>query len=180
MGPRDRVQQKMDQAANQRAAIAKAAPKKARRLGALLSSGRNRLEGEEGGTLVEFAVTLPTLFALIFCFITICTMLYTYEMISESAREGTRYAMVRGASCPSTANPTCEVTATQVNTYVSGLGWPNIGLGALTPNTTYPDGNESVGSHVQVEVTYTFNLILPFVPNKTFTFSSTSKATIIQ
>jgi len=65
--------------------------------------------GEEGSTLVEFAVTLPTLFAFLFCFINICLLLYSYEMISQSAREGTRYAMVRGASCPTSTNPTCEV-----------------------------------------------------------------------
>jgi Flp pilus assembly protein TadG len=141
---------------------------------------RKRMLGEEGSTLVEFAVTLPTLMGLIFCFINICLMMYTYAMVSDSAREGTRYAMVRGASCPSTANPTCETTAAQVNTYVSGVSWPNVAGGTITPNTTYPDGNESVGSHVQVTVTYTYHLVLPFMPNKTFTLSSTSKTTIIQ
>jgi Flp pilus assembly protein TadG len=143
-------------------------------------SKRKGLLGQEGSTLIEFAVTLPALFGLIFCFINICLMLYTFEMCSQSAREGTRYAMVRGASCPSTANPTCEVTAAQVNTYVSGVTWPNVAGGTVTPNTTYPDGNESVGSHVQVVVTYTYHLVLPFVPNKTFTLVSTSKTTIIQ
>jgi Flp pilus assembly protein TadG len=142
--------------------------------------GKMGLREDEGSTLIEFAVTLPALFGLIFCFINICLMLYTFEMCSQSAREGTRYAMVRGASCPSTASPTCEVTAAQVNTYVSRVTWPNVAGGTVTPNTTYPDGNESVGSHVQVTVTYTYHLMLPFVPNKTFTFVSTSKTTIIQ
>jgi hypothetical protein len=66
-----------------------------------------------------------------------------------------------------------------VNAYVSGLGWPNIGGGTVTPVTTY-DGNESVGSHVQVTVTYTFKITMPFVPKKSISLSSTSKATIIQ
>ncbi|MDP9051535.1 MAG: pilus assembly protein [Acidobacteriota bacterium] len=135
---------------------------------------------EDGSTLIEFAVTLPTLFALIFVFIEICLMLYTYEMISECARQGTRYAMVRGDSCPSAATPTCEVNAAAVNAYVSGLKWPNVGGGTVTPATTYPDGNETKGSHVQVKVTYTYHLLLPFVPNNSFTLSSTSKKTIIQ
>jgi len=135
---------------------------------------------DEGGSMIEFAVTLPILFALIFCFMETCMALYTYEMISDSAREGTRYAMVRGASCPSTAHPTCEATATQVNTYVSGLGWPNVGGGAVTPNTTYPDGDENVGSHVQVTVSYAFKIAMPFVPTKSISLSSTSKTTIIQ
>jgi Flp pilus assembly protein TadG len=138
------------------------------------------LRGEEGSTLVEFAVTLPTLFAFLFCFINICLLLYSYEMISQSAREGTRYAMVRGASCPTSTNPTCEVTASQVNTYVSGKTWPNVAGGTITPNTTYPDGNEAVGSRVKVTVTYVFHFALPFVPNNSYTISSTSETTIIQ
>ncbi|MDP9051835.1 MAG: pilus assembly protein [Acidobacteriota bacterium] len=135
---------------------------------------------EDGSTLIEFAVTLPTLFALIFVFIEICLMLYTYEMISECARQGTRYAMVRGASCPNIATPTCEVNAAAVSAYVSGLKWPNVGGGTMTPVTTYPDGNENANSHVQVKVTYTYHLMLPFVPNKSFSLSSTSITTIIQ
>jgi Flp pilus assembly protein TadG len=138
------------------------------------------MRSEDGGTLIEFAVTLPVLASLVFCFFEICMAIYTYDMISESAREGTRYAMVRGASCPSVANPTCEVTAAQVNTYVSGLGWPNVGGGLITPSTTYPDGNENVGSHVQVTVTYTFKITMPFVPTKSLSLSSTSTKTIIQ
>ena len=44
---------------------------------------RTRLTGDEGGSMIEFAVTLPVLFGLIFCFIEMCMMLYTYEMISD-------------------------------------------------------------------------------------------------
>jgi Flp pilus assembly protein TadG len=138
-----------------------------------------RCLGDEGGSLLEFAVTLPVLFSLMFCFMETCMALYTYEMISESAREGTRYAMVRGASCPSAANPTCEANAPQVKAYVAGLGWPNIGGGVITPTVSY-DGNEAVGSHVQVTVSYTFQIAMPFVPTKSITMSSTSKETIIQ
>jgi Flp pilus assembly protein TadG len=140
---------------------------------------RNPGDREQGGSLIELAVTLPVLFGLIFCFMETCMLLYTYEMISISARQGARYAMVRGASCPSTTNPTCEATPAQVRAYVSGLGWPNIGGGTVTPTVSY-DGNESVGSHVQVTVSYTFQVILPFVPSKSIAMSSTAKTTIIQ
>jgi Flp pilus assembly protein TadG len=120
------------------------------------------------------------MFMLLFMFMELCLMFYTHDMISEVAREGTRYAMVRGASCPTTSSPTCEVTATQVNAFVNSIGWPNIGGGTMTVNTTYPDGNESVGSRVQVQVTYAFKVSMPFVPNKTINMSSTSVMYIIQ
>jgi Flp pilus assembly protein TadG len=148
---------------------------------------RNRTGGDEGSSLIEFAVTLPVLFALIFCFMEMCMLMYTYEMISNSARQGTRYAMVRGASCPTSTNPTCEVTATEVNTYVSALGWPNIGGGTVTPSTCYvvsgacsASNSEAVGNQVQVTVTYAFKVWMPFVPKQTINLSSTAQATIIQ
>lgn len=136
--------------------------------------------GEDGGAVIETAVTLPILLTLFFCFMELCLMFYSYDMISESAREGTRYAMYRGASCPTSTSPTCEVTATQVNTYVSGLGWPNVGGGTITVATTYPSGNEAVGSLVQVKVTYVFPIKMPFVPRNAITMASTSEAYILQ
>ena len=110
----------------------------------------------------------------------LCLAFYTHSLISEFAREGTRYAMVRGAGCPNTTAPTCEVTAAQVNSYVSALSYPNIAGGTLTVATTYPQGNESVGSTVQVKVTYVFKITMPLVPKNAFTMTSTSKMNIIQ
>ena len=135
---------------------------------------------EQGSTLIEMAVTLPVLFTLLFCFMEICLAFYSRDMISESAREGTRYAKYHGASCPTSSNPTCEATATQVNSYVAGLGWPNLAGGAMTVATTYPSGNEAVGSLVQVKITYVFAIKMAFVPKSSLTMSSTSEAYIVQ
>ena len=138
------------------------------------------LSREQGSAVIEMAITLPVLFTLFFCFMEICMAFYSRDMISESARQGTRYAMFHGASCPSTSNPTCEVTAAQVNTYVAGLGWPNFAGGTMTVATTYPNGNEAVGSLVQVKITYVFAIKMPFVPTNALTMSSTSEAYILQ
>ena len=135
---------------------------------------------EDGSTLIEMAVTLPLMFTLLFCFMEMCLAFYSRDMISECAREGTRYAMLHGASCPTSASPTCEATATQVNSYVTGLGWPNLGNGTMTVATTYPSGNEAVGSLVQVQVTYVFAITMAFVPKNSLTMTSTSKAYILQ
>ena len=137
---------------------------------ALGNTGRQRtaeLAGaENGSSLIEMSLALPVLFTLMFCFMELCLAFYSRNMISECAREGTRYAMFRGASCPSAATPTCEATASQVNTYVSGIGWPNIAGGTMTVNTTYPGGSEAVGNAVKVQVTYVFPFHAPFVPRK--------------
>jgi Flp pilus assembly protein TadG len=136
--------------------------------------------GEDGGSMVESALVFPILLTLLFCFMETCLAFYSYEMISEAAREGTRYAMVHGASCPNATSPTCEATATQVNTYVSNLGLVNAAGGTMTVNTTYPNGAEAVGDTVQVTVSYVLPIRMPYVPTASLKFSSTSVAYIIQ
>jgi len=131
---------------------------------------------ERGSVLIEMAVTLPVLFTLLFCFMAMCLAFYSRDMISEAARDGTRYAMLHGASCPNSTTPTCEATATQVNSYVTGLGWPNLGGGTMTVATTYPSGNEAVGSLVQVKVTYVFAIKMAFVPANSLTMTLLTKS----
>lgn len=141
----------------------------------LLCLGRS-----EGGALIDTALTLPILLTFFFCFMEACFTIYAKNMITECAREGTRYAMYRGSTCPTSNNPTCMATATQVNNYVSGLGWPNLSGGTMTVNTTYPNGSEAPGNYVQVQVNYSMPVKMPFVPVTTFALSSTSKTKILQ
>jgi Flp pilus assembly protein TadG len=144
------------------------------------------LRGEEGSELVELAVSLPILFGFVFGLMQICLAFYTHEYISELAREGTRYAIVHGPSCETSAGASCTVTASAVNAYVSGLGWPNLGGGTLTVSTTYPgpggpgSAGNVVNQPVRVTVTYTFPYKIPFVTSKNLSMSSTSQMYIIQ
>jgi Flp pilus assembly protein TadG len=139
-----------------------------------------RAGNEEGSALVEFALTLPVLITCFFGLIEVSLAFYTHQLLSESAREGTRYAMVHGSTCTTGSGGACTVSAATVNSYVSGLSWPNIGGNPMTVNTTYPDGNESPGSRVQVTTTYNFPFRVPFIPPSTLTMSSTSVMYIIQ
>jgi Flp pilus assembly protein TadG len=154
------------------------------RPGSLDSAQRRRRanvgRGEEGGALVEFALTVPILLSFFFGLIEVCMALYMHQVLSECAREGTRYAMVRGSTCVNGAGTSCTTTAAAVNSYVSGLSWPNIGGAPMTVSTTFPDGNLSPGSRVQVYVTYPFPYRVPFVPPTTLNMSSTSVTYIVQ
>ncbi len=142
--------------------------------------GRRVLQSDLGGALLDTALTLPIVLTLFFCFMEACLIAYAKNMITECAREGTRYAIYHGATCPTSSNPTCEATATQVNTYVSNLGWPNLSGGTMQVNTTYPGGSEAPGNYVQVQVTYSMPVTMPFVPVSTFNLTSASKALILQ
>jgi hypothetical protein len=141
--------------------------------------------------MLEVAFSLTLLCLLIFCVMEVCVLFYTHHVIAELAREGTHYAAVHGASCPTTANPTCEATSAQVDTYVSGIKLPNLGGGTMSVTTTYastPSGTytttgcESVGCSVKVTVSYVFPVEMPFVPkgNKDIDMSASSVATILQ
>jgi Flp pilus assembly protein TadG len=162
--------------------------------GAGILAGRIRREGkrrlaksarwvqsdEEGSSLVEFAISIPVLLTFFFGLIQVCIATYTRSALSECAREGTRYAMVHGATCQTPSNASCTLTAAAMNTYVSSSTWPNVGGGAMTVNTTYPDGNENPGSRVQVTVTYAFPFRVPMIPASTLTMTSTSVMYIVQ
>jgi Flp pilus assembly protein TadG len=151
------------------------------------------VRSENGQSLIELAVTLPVLLLFLFCFIEVCLAFYSYNMISESAREGTQYAMYHSSTC-TTANDgykgtvgSCSQTQAQVAAYVQNLGWPNIAGGTMaTPTVTYITATGSttpgnvVGNSVQITVTYTMPIIVPLVPRGAWTMSSSSVMAIIQ
>ncbi len=147
----------------------------------LLRAGPARLlRRESGQALVEAALTLPLLCAFLFMLIELCLAYYSYCMISESARQGTRYAMVHGAACKTASNASCTATAAAINSYVTSVGWPNLGGGTETANTTFPDGDQNPGSRVQVTVSYAFPINLPLLPHNSLLMASTSVLYIIQ
>jgi Flp pilus assembly protein TadG len=135
---------------------------------------------ENGQAIVEIAIALPVVAAFLFTMIEICLLFYSYCMISESAREATRYAIVRGATCVTAGGASCTASSTDINNYVSQLAWPNLGNGTITAAMTYPDGNENPGNRVQVKVSYVLPYNIPFGANGTLHLASTSVMYIVQ
>jgi len=124
----------------------------------------------------------------------ICLAIYTYHFVSEAAREGTRYAIVRGSRCNTTyftsACP-ANVDGSDVSAFVKSLGYPGISTSAMTVTSaysTYPAGKVCTPSLscnnpsdlVTVQVQYAFPLSIPFMSNKTYTMTSTSAMIISQ
>lgn len=153
-----------------------------------LISGRR---GERGAALVEFALSAALLFALLFGVMAICLALYSNNVVSEAAREGARYAIVRGATSCADATPGCNASVSSIQTYVQGLGFPGINPQNMKVTTTwsaFPPGGSCTpsatcnnpGNQVQVTVQYTFPLKIPFVMSRDLTLSSVSQMVISQ
>jgi hypothetical protein len=94
---------------------------------------RVRKEGgnEQGAAIVEMALASAVLFTLLVGIIQVSMALYIHNFVSEAAREGTRYAVVRGASSclyATSAMPDCNLGPTTsgnpIQAYLRGLGFP--------------------------------------------------------
>ncbi|HEV2465225.1 MAG TPA: TadE/TadG family type IV pilus assembly protein [Acidobacteriaceae bacterium] len=162
-----------------------------------------KLKDEQGGTLVETAIAATVMLGVIFSFFELFMAFYAYHYVSYAARDAARYAIVRGSDC-STDSKTmtdCDVTQTELQTYVQGLNFPGINANdvtvALSQQTavytetatsvttswspcTANAGCDAPGNADTVTVTYAFPLNLPFFDNKSLSFSSTSQMVISQ
>jgi len=152
-----------------------------------------RMSGEEGDTIAEFALASTILIAIVFGIFETSSALYSYTYISDAAREGIRYAIVRGSAC--TGFSECSgtpvgATSAQVQAYVKSLGYPGITSNNLTVATTWPSTGSACspivspcnnpGNLVKVVVAYKYPLNIPFVPVKSIGMSSTSEMVISQ
>ena len=138
---------------------------------------------ERGSALVEFAIASTVALTLIFGIIDFGRGLYTYHLVANAARVGSRYAIVRGSAC---AVAGCPATTDQIQTYVRGLA-PGIDPASLTVTTTWPGGsgcfggvNNAPGCPVNVSVVYPFKFIVPMLPQFTMSMSSASTMVISQ
>jgi Flp pilus assembly protein TadG len=146
-------------------------------------------QAEDGQAAVEFGLGASVLLMALVGMMKISLAIYTYHFIAEAAREGTRFAMVRGTTC-STLSPglsTCPASKDDVGSYVKGLGYPGIVSSNMTVTTgylTYPAGistsSATPGNLVMVTVQYAFPLSIPFLKSKTYTMQSTSEMIISQ
>jgi len=152
--------------------------------------GRNLLRGEQGIAAIEVALTASVLFTTLIGLMKICMAIYTFHFVSEAAREGTRYAIVRGYKCTTFATA-CPASADDIRTYVKTLGYAGISSSAMTVTpswATYPAGKVCTPSPtcnnpsdaVTVQVQYAFPLSIPFMSNRTYTMTSSSTMIISQ
>lgn len=170
---------------------------KKRNIKALRAFGFLHARDESGQATLEFALTLSLLLTCIFG-IMVCSMaLYANHFVTDAAKEATRYAMVRGSSWGSTSCSTytsysCAASRSNVSSFVNSIAPTGINPSGITVNTTWPgtdptgqacdttQGDNSPACVVNVQVQYTFNFLLPFVPFGAINMSGVSSEVITQ
>ena len=135
------------------------------------------------------AIVLFLLLVVMFGVEEFARALYSYHMVANAARLGTRFAIVRGSGCVHTALPDpwpCPATSSEIENFVrvQSIG---VGLDSPTVTTAWSAGSgcsqspyEAQGCIVSVTVTYPFHFIVPFVSSAAITMTSTSKMVISQ
>jgi Flp pilus assembly protein TadG len=149
---------------------------------------RRLLRCESGATLIEFAVSLSVMLTFLFVLLETCIAIYTYCMVSDCAKEASRWAITRGSTCQTSTSTSCTATAAQINAHATGMGFPNPGGGTITanPGATFPDTtgtcttDNAPGCRVKVTLTYTMPIQIPLVPKNSLTWTTSSEMYILQ
>lgn len=141
-------------------------------------SRSSRLGRQLGSAMLEFTLSAAILFTMTYGVIEIGHPYYVYSYISNAARDGARFAIVRGSTCMSWVTA-CPATATDVQNYVLSTVMPGIDPSRLTVTTTWIPNNNS-GSAVRVTVNYRFSFIVPFVHLNDTIITSSSQMIIWQ
>ena len=146
----------------------------------------HRRRGTCGQAQVEFALVIVFLMILILSMLELLTLMHTYNVLADAAKEGLRYAIVHGTKNSTSSGPTCPCADIDgpaappgtVPGYGSGYGviktyaqYSLHDMTGLTVTVTYPDtanppANQAP-NRVQIVVAYPyrpfFNLGWPTV-----------------
>ena len=136
-----------------------------------------RARDQRGAALVEFALVSIVFFTIVFGIMEFGRMIFDYNIVSTVARDGARWASVRGSTSGHAAS------VLDVQTYVASRS-----VGLLTPSDvtpTWPDPGagppNAAGKTVHVNARYTFApIILVLLPSTARTLSSTATMVIVR
>ncbi len=146
-----------------------------------------RRSAQRGASLPETAIVMAVLLALLFGIIDFGRAVYTYAFVAQLAREGARWAIVRGNQCSvldhcNARLPTFKPTYRACRRDRRAPGQTQVSaLWSSCPSGT--SGNNAPGCTVTVTVTYPFKFLLPFMPKGSLsqlTMTSSSKMVISQ
>ena len=177
------------------------------RMGSKIANGvfarhfSSRTTNDQGAAIVEMALVSSLLCAMLIGIFQISMTLYSYEFVTEAARDAARWAIVRGSQCSTNTKSLdhCGASSTDIQNYVNSLGFPY--AGSLTASATWCNvsvnakgqtvwttppctganaGTNDPGNIVSVVVSISLPLNVPFLKKIPMTMTSTSNMTISQ
>lgn len=159
---------------------------------------------ESGSAAVEFAISAIVLFTLLFGCVGVSMAFYTYEVVTQYARDASRYAIVHGNNCTiasgTNAGNSCSIgtgggnsapASVALKTYLNNQIYPGINGNNLNLTITYAMGPGEAscnvttncngpGDQVTVNVSYQYLYNIPFIPTNLITMNGTSTMVISQ
>jgi hypothetical protein len=131
------------------------------------TTGRRR-RATAGQAMVEFALVAPIFFLILFGIVEAGRFMLYYQALNNATREGARYAIVNGANtlgCPSGPNLThpeaeCDREGALVIARVRAAAFGVLGGPTLAVAPDW-DPDNSRGSTVTVEASYTYSPLIP-------------------
>jgi len=141
---------------------------------------------ERGASLPETALVIAIVLTLMFGIIDFGRALYTYGFVAQLARQGARWAIVRGSQCTKLDNCPAQGGSTDIQPYVQSLSEGATNASLITANLQWPScpnsatGSNAPGCTAEVTVTYPFSFVLPYLPKAQITMSSTSEMVVSQ
>ena len=136
------------------------------------------LRYQHGVAAIESAIVAPLFFLLLLVILDGSRLIYAYGAISHAAREGVRYAVVRGTEAGQDNRRIGDspTTDSQIETHVLLRSQP---LENITVTTTWSLDSDlqitkDAGQIVEIEVTHDFISVTPFFPSVFLTSTSRS------
>lgn len=128
--------------------------------------GRSRrLSRNCGQAQVEFVLSILFVLLLIFGIFEIIMLIYTYNVLADSAKEGVRSAIVLGSdslnSFSAGGSQNCGAASSPVYDTVCGYAKASFhNISGMTVTVSYPDGANDPTDRVQVLVSYPYQPLL--------------------
>jgi Flp pilus assembly protein TadG len=123
-------------------------------------SYRGRLRGSRGQSLVEFTLVIIIVLGLMMAITDFARLFFTYGSMSNSAREGARYGIIYPGRVDASDNPDPDNIRARTLAHLAQLASDSIPEVLVT----YPDGCQTNGCRVQVELRSEFKTITPVLP----------------
>jgi TadE-like protein len=147
---------------------------------------RRRLTADvQGATTLEFALASLVFFMTVFGTIEFGRAVWQYNMMSDLAQEGARWAAVHGpgngSACASGTQAACKASVSQIQDYVRSRAPGSFTITVTTESplgTTAAPSGLPVGAPIVVRVSSSFTPVTGIIPNSTIPLTAFAQMTM--